>query len=141
MRLPCWIRNVQICMYPFKELCGCGVGFKLIEALHFRKGYPAASLTPYLDLVATAIAADLVPITGENRILMQYGLQVVNSDPRPGLKALIAGHKKGPLQGFRPGFSIGSPAQCCRKDATRTKGGGPVDRNRFIQGNGIGIPS
>ena len=79
------------CDYPYKELCGCGVGFKLIQALQARKGYSAETLAPYLDLVATAIAADLVPITGENRILVHYGLQVLNSTPRCGLKALMQG--------------------------------------------------
>lgn len=75
------------CDYPYKELCGCGVGFKLIQAL---EGVNTIDkLVPYLDLVATAIAADIVPITGENRILAYYGLQVINSTPRNGIKALI----------------------------------------------------
>ena len=82
------------CAYPYKELCGCGVGFKLIQALHQRKGYGIATLMPYLDLVATAVAADLVPITGENRILVHYGLLVVNSNPRPGLRALMQGVRR-----------------------------------------------
>lgn len=78
------------CAYPFKELCGCGVGFKLIQAIHQTQGYPIKELYPYLDLVATAIGADIVPIVDENRILAFHGLKVLNSNPRPGLKALIA---------------------------------------------------
>jgi single-stranded-DNA-specific exonuclease len=79
------------CPYPFGELCGCGVGFKLLQALEQRKGTPVKQLMPYLDLVATAIAADIVPITGENRVLAYFGLQVINSRPRAGLRALMAG--------------------------------------------------
>lgn len=79
------------CPYPYKELCGCGVGFKLLQALQARKGLGAETLLPYLDLVATAIGADIVPITGENRVLAHFGLQVINSDPRPGLRALMQG--------------------------------------------------
>jgi len=77
------------CAYPFKELCGCGVGFKLIQALGAKKGETIDDLILYLDLVATAIGADIVPITGENRILAYYGLQVINSNPRPGFKAIL----------------------------------------------------
>ena len=77
------------CSYPYTDLCGCGVGFKLIQALQQRKGLPVESLRPYLDLVAVAIAADIVPITGENRVLTYFGLQVINEDPRPGLRALM----------------------------------------------------
>lgn len=82
------------CRYPYDELCGCGVGFKLIQALGQNRGQSVADLLPYLDLVATAIAADIVPITGENRILAHYGLMVINSNPRPGIKALIHQVKK-----------------------------------------------
>ncbi len=77
------------CEYPYKELCGCGVGFKLIQALAVNKGQTIDNLIPYLDLVATATAADIVPITGENRILAYHGLQVINSEPRNGIKAII----------------------------------------------------
>ena len=77
------------CEYPYKELCGCGVGFKLIQALASTKNQTIEELVPYLDLVATAIAADIVPMTGENRILAYYGLQVINTNPRNGIKALI----------------------------------------------------
>lgn len=85
------------CAYPYKELCGCGVGFKLIQALASKKGKTIEALVPYLDLVATAISADIVPITGENRVLAHYGLQVINSQPRPGFKELIGQVKKKPL--------------------------------------------
>ena len=77
------------CNYPYKELCGCGVGFKLIQALELRSNGVTENLIPYLDLVATAIAADIVPITGENRVLAYFGLQVLNTAPRNGIKALI----------------------------------------------------
>ncbi|MBU2949742.1 single-stranded-DNA-specific exonuclease RecJ [Tamlana agarivorans] len=77
------------CNYPFKELCGCGVGFKLIQALASKEGKTAEDLTEYLDLVATAIGADIVPINGENRALSYFGLQVINSTPRPGIQAIL----------------------------------------------------
>ena len=82
------------CTYPYDELCGCGIGFKLIQALGENRNQTIEDLTPYLDLVATAIAADIVPMTGENRILAYFGLQVINSDPRPGIKALVHQVKK-----------------------------------------------
>lgn len=82
------------CEYPYKELCGCGVGFKLIQALAQNQNQTTEDLVPYLDLVATAIAADIVPITGENRVLAKVGLEVINSFPRPGIKALIQSLKK-----------------------------------------------
>jgi single-stranded-DNA-specific exonuclease len=69
------------CSYPYDELCGCGVGFKLIQALGQNRNQTTEDLAPYLDLVATAIGADIVPITGENRVLAHFGLQVINSDP------------------------------------------------------------
>ncbi len=77
------------CNYPYKELCGCGVGFKLIQALASKEGKTAADLTEYLDLVATAIGADIVPIDGENRVLAYFGLMVINTNPRPGIKAIL----------------------------------------------------
>lgn len=77
------------CFYPYDELCGCGVGFKLMQALASIRGESTNDLIPYLDLVATAIGADIVPITGENRILAYYGLQVINQQPRTGFKAII----------------------------------------------------
>lgn len=77
------------CAYPYKELCGCGVGFKLMQALSEELGLPPSAHLQYLDLVATAIAADIVPITGENRILAYYGLEKINSSPCNGIKALL----------------------------------------------------
>ena len=76
------------CNYPFKELCGCGVGFKLISALCQRMYLPEDTPFEYLDLVATAIAADIVSITGENRVLAYYGLKKANTNPNMGIKAL-----------------------------------------------------
>lgn len=78
------------CAYPYKELCGCGVGYKLITALCEKLALPAEFPYQYLDLVATAIAADIVPITGENRILAYYGLQQVNKEPNAGIRALAS---------------------------------------------------
>lgn len=77
------------CAYPYKELSGCGVGFKLIQAYAKSHGIEESRLYPYLDLVAVSIAADIVPITGENRILAFFGLDRINNNPRSGLKALI----------------------------------------------------
>ena len=77
------------CNYPYKELCGCGVGFKLVTALAQHFNIEEEHYYCYLDLVATAIAADIVPMTGENRILAFYGLEKINSNPNPGIKALI----------------------------------------------------
>ena len=87
------------CEYPYKELCGCGVGFKFMEALTKRQELDRQHLYSLLDLVAVAIGADIVPITGENRILAYHGLQQINSSPRPGLAACIelAGRKPGNL--------------------------------------------
>ena len=82
------------CTYPYKELCGCGVGFKLIQALAVGRGQTIDDLILYLDLVATAIGADIVPITGENRALAYFGLQVINSNPRTGIKAILKQVKK-----------------------------------------------
>jgi len=82
------------CSYPYDELCGCGVGFKLIQALGTNRNQTIEDLVPYLDLVAIAIAADIVPLTGENRVLAYFGLQVINAQPRPGIKALVHQIKK-----------------------------------------------
>lgn len=76
------------CSYPYKELCGCGVGFKLMMALAERLELAPDHVWEYLDLVATAIAADIVPITGENRILAFHGLEKANRQPNHGIKAL-----------------------------------------------------
>ncbi len=82
------------CIYPFTELSGCGIGFKLLQAFA-RKHADESLLFDYLDLVVVSIASDIVPINGENRILAYYGLKKLNENPRPGLKALkdIAGIK------------------------------------------------
>jgi single-stranded-DNA-specific exonuclease len=77
------------CNYPYKELSGCGIGFKLVQAYAKRNNLPFESLIQYLDLVAISIASDIVDITGENRILAHYGLKLINTHPRPGLEALL----------------------------------------------------
>jgi len=81
------------CTYPYDELCGCGVGFKLIQAITQKNKEPEETLLPYLDLVATAIGADIVPITGENRILAYHGLHVINVAPRKGITSLLGDRK------------------------------------------------
>ncbi|MDA7768377.1 single-stranded-DNA-specific exonuclease RecJ, partial [Flavobacteriales bacterium] len=77
------------CDYPFKELCGCGVGFKLAQAYYQFHDYPFEDLIPLLDLVVVSIAADIVPMIGENRVLSYFGLKELNNNPRNGLKALM----------------------------------------------------
>jgi len=77
------------CTYPYKELSGCGVGFKLIHAYSKIHGIPFSAIAHYLDLVAVSIASDIVPITGENRVLAYYGLKQLNESPRTGLKEII----------------------------------------------------
>lgn len=77
------------CGYPFKELSGCGVGFKLLQALTLQAKLPIEPLYAYLDLVAVSIACDLVPMVGENRILAYHGLHKLNTHPHLGLRALI----------------------------------------------------
>lgn len=78
------------CPYPYKELSGCGVGFKLIQAYQQKQRLPFNDLKKYLDLVAVSIAADIVPVTGENRILSFYGLKLINYNPRPGIEAILS---------------------------------------------------
>ncbi len=82
------------CEYPYDELCGCGVGFKLVQALAHEEGRTIEELKSYLDLVAAAIAADIVPMTGENRVLACHGLEVINSSPRIGIQAILNQIKK-----------------------------------------------
>ena len=77
------------CHYPFKDLCGCGVGFKLITALAKYFEINESVYFNYLELVATAIAADIVPMIGENRILAYYGIHQINNNPSAGIKSLI----------------------------------------------------
>lgn len=76
--------------YPYDELSGCGVGFKLIQAIQRKRGLKPDDLISYLDLVSISIAADVVPLTGENRILAYYGLKVLNKKPRVGLEAILS---------------------------------------------------
>ena len=84
------------CSYPYKELCGCGVGFKLMQALCIRKGYDTRKLFNSLDFVAIAICSDIVSMTGENRAMVFLGIQLINKNSRPGIQALIdvSGYKK-----------------------------------------------
>jgi len=84
------------CSYPYDELSGCGIGFKLIQAYVQKHNLDFEILEQYLDLVAVSIAADIVPITGENRILTYFGLKRINTKPRAGIKAIIevSGFKK-----------------------------------------------
>jgi single-stranded-DNA-specific exonuclease len=77
------------CHYPYKELSGCGIGFKLIQGFAQKNGIPFNQIEQYLDLVAISIAADIVPITDENRVLAHFGLQRLNREPRPGVKAIL----------------------------------------------------
>ena len=77
------------CHYPYDELCGCGIGFKLAQAIAQKRNLPVESLENLLDLVAVAIAADIVPVTGENRVLATFGLKRINENPRPGFKAML----------------------------------------------------
>ncbi len=77
------------CSYPYKELSGCGVGFKLIHAYSRVHGIPFSKISHYLDLVAVSIASDIVPLTGENRIMAYFGLKQLNESPRTGLKEII----------------------------------------------------
>lgn len=77
------------CPYPYKELSGAGIGFKLIQAFSIDKNLALENCYNYLDLVVVSIAADIVPITGENRVMAYYGLEQINANPRPGIKALL----------------------------------------------------
>lgn len=77
------------CTYPFKELAGCGIGFKLVQAFVWKNNMAFSSLEEYLDLVVVSIASDIVPIIGENRILAYYGLKRINTEPRAGLEAIL----------------------------------------------------
>jgi single-stranded-DNA-specific exonuclease len=77
------------CSYPYKELSGCGVGFKLVHAYSRIHGIPFSKIANYLDLVAVSIASDIVPITGENRVLAYFGLKQLNESPQTGLREII----------------------------------------------------
>lgn len=78
------------CQYPFDDLSGCGVGFKLVQAYSMRYGIPFETLVPLLDYLVVSIASDLVSVVGENRVLAHYGLKQLNESPRAGLAAMIA---------------------------------------------------
>lgn len=82
------------CNYPYTELSGCGVGFKLIQAYCIDQQIEFEKIVHLMDLLAVSIAADIVPITGENRVMAFYGLKQINSSPRPGLKALVAASQR-----------------------------------------------
>ena len=77
------------CNYPYKELSGCGVGFKLVHAYSRVHGIPFSRIAGYLDMVAVSIASDIVPLTGENRVLAYFGLKQLNESPRTGLREII----------------------------------------------------
>lgn len=99
-QLPCAVAILNPkqndCPYPYKELCGCGIGFKLVQALVSAWGLEPQTAFKYLDLVAIATAADIVPMTGENRILVHYGLQCIEKTPSLGVQAMI-GHLPKPI--------------------------------------------
>ena len=78
----------QDCAYPYKDLSGAGIGFKLIQALQQNRNLPLEAIIHYLDLVAVSIGADIVPITDENRVMAYYGLKQIEKNPRAGLRAL-----------------------------------------------------
>jgi single-stranded-DNA-specific exonuclease len=88
------------CSYPYDELSGCGIGFKLVQAMALAKNIPMEQVFAYLDLVSISIGADIVPITGENRILTYFGLRKLNANPRPGVRALME------ISGKRKPFSV-----------------------------------
>lgn len=88
------------CPYPYKELSGCGVGFKLLQGFCRKHSYDEKELINYLDLVAVSIASDIVPMTGENRILTYWGMKILNKNQRPGMKALID------ISGFKSDIDI-----------------------------------
>ena len=90
----------EACSYPYDELCGCGVAFKLIQGFCQQNSIDEAEAFEFLDLVAVATCSDIVPITGENRVLVSTGLKQLNSNPRPGLKALIE------LGGFKTDLNV-----------------------------------
>lgn len=82
------------CEYPYKELCGAGVGFKLAQAYCLKNDLPKEEVFELLDLTSIAVAADIVPITGENRVIAYFGLELINTNPRPGIKAIFEHTKK-----------------------------------------------
>lgn len=105
------------CQYPYKELSGCGVGFKLITALSMKLKRPIDEVYELLDLVAVSIAADIVPITGENRVLAYYGLQLINKNPRPGIESVLSHANVYRLE-EEPQFSSDLPHNVLNKEVT-----------------------
>jgi single-stranded-DNA-specific exonuclease len=95
------------CNYPFDELCGCGIGFKLVQAFAAENEIDGAELAEYLDLVAIAIASDIVPINGENRVLCSYGLDRLNKQPRIGIQSFIEAANKSKFNVTDLLFTIG----------------------------------
>src|SRR5690606_24726239 len=94
------------CKYPFKELSGCGVGFKLMQALTEKLEHDNTNLEKYLDLLVVSIAADIVPIIGENRTMAYYGMKKIQESPRPGLRSLLGEKHKEKLNISNIVFSI-----------------------------------
>jgi single-stranded-DNA-specific exonuclease len=105
------------CPYPFKELSGCGIGFKLTQAYALKHQIAFAEIEKYIDLVAVSISADLVPILDENRILVHYGLKKLKTNPNPGLKALLEAYSPKPEYSVSDiVFFYRSPHQCSREN-------------------------
>lgn len=95
------------CAYPFKELCGCAIGFKLIQAIGLKLELNKEYILSFLDLAAIATAADIVPMVGENRVIVKLGLELMNATPRHGVKALLeTSNKKGELESSDLVFSL-----------------------------------
>ena len=111
------------CEYPFKYLSGCGIGFKLIQALGRTLLISDETVYAYLDLVAVSIAADIVSITGENRILTKFGIQKLIENPRVGLKVLISKENYSQLNVSNIVFYYRSTNKCCGKNKTRIGSG------------------
>ena len=111
------------CSYPYKELSGCGVGFKLIHAYSRVHGIPFSKIAHYLDLVAVSIASDIVPITGENRVMAYFGLKRLNESPRTGLREIIRESEVTKALTIEDVvFKIGPQNKCCRKDGDWKQG-------------------
>lgn len=114
------------CTYPFKELSGCGVGFKLIQGYARRQGIPFSEIEPFLDLVVVSIASDIVPVTGENRVLAHFGLKRLNSRPSKGLLSVIkiCGLEKHPITIDDIVFKIGPRINAAGRMELETGGDG-----------------